>query len=187
VLRKSLCDSMPNLIDLNQLEIVKRQVLISFWFCPNDSVQLLKTTGSLATDMDIGRGLKINAVGLENLVAIRKLPANDLEKAKDVLNVCFQLVGSTTLPITLVSCPQCSYRGIAPRVPIGVLPGYRADHRLIKSLLDESGRMASQEAQGQQGFRRTGFFLWFIILSLLPLLAVILMIILQILHQILIY
>ncbi|OLS24188.1 MAG: hypothetical protein HeimC3_20870 [Candidatus Heimdallarchaeota archaeon LC_3] len=156
----------------NNLSNNDKIIFQTLWLCPRDNTPLDKITGPVSGEQDISRGIKKTDVAINNAVAMKKLDIKDQKHAKMVVNLSFQLIPDDYITFTFVECSLCDYHGLAPKLPIQMQSSNIRKTQIIDTLIEESKSSYKQQNRGGTGgFRRGGIFLWFILISLLPLIA----------------
>ena len=156
----------------NNLSKNDQLIFQTLWLCPRDNTPLDKITGPVSGEQDISRGLKKSDVAINNAIAMKKLEVKDQLHAEMVVNISFQLIPEDYITFTFVECSLCDYHGVAPKLPIQMQSSNIRKTQIIDTLIEESkSSYKQQNTGGRGGFRRGGIFLWFILISLLPLIA----------------
>lgn len=160
--------------EYNYLSPNDQNTILSFWHCPYDNIMLEKATGRDAGVLDIRRGK--SDISLNNAVNMKRIPEKERDNVNAVIQLSFQLLSGEYQSFTHVKCPKEDYTGYAPQLPF-LLQSNQHNEQLIQKLLDDSSkyqRKVSQENRGGGGGlggRRFPIFGIFILMMLLPLLA----------------
>lgn len=155
--------------DLNNLSEIDRNIILSLWHCPYDHTLLEKVTGPSAGELEVRRGPKTN-VALKNAVNMRRIDEKEINNSKAVFDLTFQILPGEYRTYSHVICPKKDYKGYAPKLQFQLSS---TDHHeaLIKKLLDDSSKYFQKAGNTGRSGRRFPIFGIFILLWLIPIIA----------------
>ena len=150
--------------------------LSQFWYCPKDKIKLQNYIDRVSKESYFSVSRRHLDIGIQNAVALRKIPPEATSQTMALLDYIFSLDPSIdTVELVGVICPSCGTRYSAPKVGRveDVVNTAKVLYETTQSLqtkqygyfrfVDHFGmgqRRDTQNQQGTMGFRSLWWMVW---------------------------
>ena len=150
--------------------------LSQFWYCPNDKIKLQNYVDRVSRESYFSVSRRHLEVGIQNAVALRKIPPEATNQTRGLLDFMFSQDPSIdTVELVGVVCPKCGARYSAPKVGRveDVVNTAKVIYESTQSIQTKeygyfrfvnhfglSQRTDSQTQQGSMGFRSLWWMIW---------------------------